>query len=287
MEKDITKDIVVVYHGKCPDGFSGAWVAWRKYGDHAEYVPYFHGEPLDAEIKNKDIIFIDVLPVESDLKRLISENKSVMAIDHHKTNEDRIKLITNYVFDLSKSGCVLAWEYFYPTEPIPKLLQYIQDMDIWQWKLDNSKEINAAIGLYDFNFSIWDDLTVDLSDSIKIKKHIIDGALIKKYEKQVIADIIEDNSQLVEFEGYRIYAVNSSVLSSQIGNILSIKKPPLAIIWQQRSDIITVGLRSNGTVDVGALAKKYGGGGHVGAAGFEIPLGQPFPWTVIENKNEK
>ena len=39
MDEPITKDIVIFYHKECQDGFSGAWVAWKKFGESADYVP--------------------------------------------------------------------------------------------------------------------------------------------------------------------------------------------------------------------------------------------------------
>lgn len=42
------------------------------------------------------------------------------------------------------------------------------------------------------------------------------------------------------------------------------------LIREEDEELCTVGLRSNSTVDVGALAKSFGGGGHKRAAGFEL-----------------
>ncbi len=109
MDQPITKDIVVFYHAECFDGFSAAWAVWKKMGDEANYMPLFYGRPMPIEAKNKKIIFVDFLPKENELKKLIAENISVVAIDHHKTNSETIKSVPDHVFDLSKSGAVLAW----------------------------------------------------------------------------------------------------------------------------------------------------------------------------------
>src|SRR3989344_3757446 len=39
------KKIAVLYHGGCPDGFGGAYAAWKKFGNMAEYIPLKHGKP--------------------------------------------------------------------------------------------------------------------------------------------------------------------------------------------------------------------------------------------------
>ncbi len=40
------KDIVVIYHKHCPDGFGAAYAAWKKFGDAAEYLPASYGDPV-------------------------------------------------------------------------------------------------------------------------------------------------------------------------------------------------------------------------------------------------
>src|SRR6185369_15825359 len=47
------------------------------------------------------------------------------------------------VFDIARSGAVLAWKYF--NEEIPPMAHIIEDRDLWLWKLPHSKEINAAL----------------------------------------------------------------------------------------------------------------------------------------------
>lgn len=44
----------------------------------------------------------------------------------------------------------------------------------------------------------------------------------------------------------------------------------VVFIREERESFCSVGLRSNAHVDVGAIAKGFGGGGHVRAAGFEL-----------------
>ncbi len=97
-----------------------------------------------------------------------------------------------------------------------------------------------------------------------------------------IQDSIEDDAQLVIFEGLEILAINSTVDGSFMGNALVERRPPMSIVWVESKDDIHVGLRSNGDVDVSVIAKKYGGGGHPGASGFSWPLGKEKPWKIIK-----
>jgi nanoRNase/pAp phosphatase (c-di-AMP/oligoRNAs hydrolase) len=85
------------------------------------------------------------------------------------------------------------------------------------------------------------------------------------------------------FVGLKTLAVNtaSKMLSSTIGHLLHKKQPPIGILWYESAGEYNVSLRSNGTVDVSKLAKKFGGGGHSAAAGFTIPISQKLPWKKI------
>ena len=47
----------------------------------------------------------------------------------------------------------------------------------------------------------------------------------------------------------------------------------MALLWFERGDGITqFSLRGDGSVDVSAIAKSFGGGGHHNAAGFQLSL---------------
>lgn len=286
MSLKINKKIVILYHGKCPDGFSGAWVAWKKFGDSAEYVPMPPGSDA-PDIEGKEVYCIDYIPDDvSGLKEFISRNKFVIAIDHHVSNESSVPLFTDSKFDKNKCGSMLAWEYFFPKQPVPILLKYVQDVDLWQWQLSNSKEFALYVDTVDFTFPVWEQLRSNFEDE-KFRADIIRQAqlLIKDKDKH-IRNSIEDDAQLVMFEGLEILAINATADGSFMGNALIELRPPMAIVWAESKNDIHVGLRSNGDVDVSAIAKKYGGGGHQKASGFSWPLGKEKPWKIIK-KDEK
>lgn len=274
------KAIIVLYHAGCPDGFSGAWVAHKKFGNQAAYIPIAAGATA-PDMGGKDVYLIDIIPQENGLREFITKNKSVIAIDHHETNRPLLTLFSDSHFNVSKSGSALAWEYFFPDQKMPFLLECIQDIDLWQWNHPESKTLSSYLNVMDFNFNSWEKLVADFEDP-DIRKDIVEKSnLLLRYESKKVQDIIKDNAHLVEFEGMRILAVNSSVLASQIGNNIVESNPPVSIVWVELKDKMYVSLRSDGTVNVGELAEKYGGGGHVRAAGFRIPFGSEKPWKII------
>lgn len=279
------KDVVVLYHAECPDGFSAAWVAWKKFADGADYVPVHHGESPPDSLTGKQIYILDFSFPKEMMTELVNNNKKVIAIDHHKSAQESTKMADEYVYETDRSGAVLAWQFFYPKLSVPWLLKYIGDRDTWTLELPETLAVGLVIDTFDKNFETWNKLSEELEDELMRREYVGKGELIQKYENKVVEDIVSSNREVVLFDGHEIYAVNApTFFASQIGNMLWKEKPPIAIVWQWSEGKINVSLRSdkNGSVDVSEIAKKYGGGGHKGAAGFQFDMQCGFPWNKVE-----
>jgi oligoribonuclease NrnB/cAMP/cGMP phosphodiesterase (DHH superfamily) len=107
----------------------------------------------------------------------------------------------------------------------------------------------------------------EFETEVGFNKYLEQGKLLT-VERETEIDGIVDGAEEVIFEGYKCLMVNSSIHMSFIGARLVGMMPPISIIWARRKNRIHISLRSDGTVDVSALAKKYGGGGHPSASGF-------------------
>lgn len=92
------KKIVVIYHGGCPDGFSGAWAAWKKFGNRAEYIGAYDRLALPHKLTDKEVYLIDYTYKPDLVKKLTQDNRRVTAIDHHITAEAAVKLTHHYSF---------------------------------------------------------------------------------------------------------------------------------------------------------------------------------------------
>src|SRR3990167_11323403 len=53
------KEIAVLYHGGCPDGFGGAYAAWKKFGDTAEYIPVKYGNTPPEGLAGREVYIVD------------------------------------------------------------------------------------------------------------------------------------------------------------------------------------------------------------------------------------
>ena len=253
---------VVLYHADCSDGFGAAWALWKKY-PKAKYQPVKHGFPPPTNLAGRHIVMVDFSYSRPALETMAQQAASLQVLDHHITAQDALAGLPFAYFDLKKSGAVLAWEWAHQ-QPAPWLLQYVQDKDLWNWALPCSREINAALASYPYDFHIWDTLRQDALEA--------EGRAILRYETELVGKIAA-SAVLLPFEGAIIPVVNSTVLTSQIGERLSAHHP-FCVMWHDRDGRRYYSLRSRDDgADVAAIATQYGGGGHTHAAGFSVALG--------------
>ncbi len=251
----------VLYHAECADGFGAAWAIWKQYPD-ARFIPVKHGNPPPPDLKDQRVVIVDFSYSRPILETMAAETNDLLILDHHITAEQSLAGLPYAYFDLKKSGAVLGWEWAHGTSA-PWLLQYIQDKDLWNWALPGSREINAAVASYPFDFHRWNHFNQpDLEQ---------EGRAILRYEQELVGKLAAQ-AMMVEFRNAVIPAVQSAILTSQIGERLSADHP-FCLIWHDRDNRRYFSMRSreDGT-DVGSIAASFGGGGHTHAAGFSVPL---------------
>lgn len=252
---------IVLYHAECLDGFGAAWAIWKRFPS-ARFVPAKHGLPPPNDLAGRHVVIVDFSYARETLQALAGKAKSLLVLDHHITAQHALAGLPYAYFDQSKSGAILAWEWAHE-EPVPWLLRYVQDKDLWQWALPGSREINAALASYPFDFTVWDGFRQERLEE--------EGRSILRYENELVGKITEE-AVIVSFQGHRVPAVQSAVLTSQLGERLC-QGYPFCVIWHDRDGRRYYSLRSNAAgADVAAIALAYGGGGHTHAAGFSVPL---------------
>lgn len=264
--------IYVLYHADCHDGFGAAWAAWKRLkGEGAIYIPVRYGEPL-PELPNAQEVYILDFSYPRDVLEELAQRVRLLAIDHHKTAQEALEGFPHAIFDMGKSGAVLAWEHFHPGKRVPKLLEYVQDRDLWKWELPRSREVSAALRAYPMDFEVWDELNIKaiLGDLAK------EGEGILRFVQAEVGRIV-DRAVLSDkaFPGYKVPIVNTTAFRSEVGEELLKRYPdsPFAATYMVRPDGKVVwSLRSRGDFDVSEIAKARGGGGHKAAAGFTVDI---------------
>ena len=281
MKQKNAPPVVVLYHAFCRDGFASAWVAWKKFGDRARYMPSNHNDT--PAVAGSIVYAIDLAYPDDILSALEDRNVSVTVIDHHESAKAWITRRPGNIFDIRHCGAVLAWNYFFPARAMPRLLRHIEDEDLWRKKLPGTREITLALDALPKKFAAWDRAARECQDFSKRKKYLIIGKAIDAYRQTIIANIVSA-ARMVRFDGRKVFVANASQeFRSEVGAALArMGKSHISIVWTEGKNRRYVSLRSDGVVDVAAVAVRYGGGGHHNAAGFIVANGDPFPWTVIK-----
>lgn len=257
---------LVLYHADCTDGFGAAWAIWKRYPE-AQFVPADHGHPPPVSCAGRRVVIVDFSYPRPILEEMSEQATAIQVLDHHITAKEALSGLPYVHFDLDKSGAVLAWEWAHGTAA-PWLLQYVQDKDLWTWKLPGSREISAGLNSYPYDFRVWDALNQDVLEQ--------EGRAILRFEARLVTKLIQ-HTVWVRFEGETVPCVPSAILTSQIGERLSAGQP-FCLIWHDRNGRRYFSMRSDANgADVARIAVKYGGGGHRHAAGFSVPLHEAGP----------
>jgi len=260
------KPDTILYHGNCPDGFGAAFCAWKVLGSTATYTPCSHGDP-PPDCTGKHVAVFDFCWSKDKLRAIQAQTASFVLLDHHISAMNENQDEPFCYFDMKKSGARLAWDFFFPEQPPPKLIEYVQDRDLWTWIMPDSKAFNLAHDLHAHEFEAWDKLL----DDTAVTKQIEQGKTLLKYQTSLV-EAIAKKAFKVNWSGKAVYAVNSVNFASDVGNFLSSRDDcDFALIWgyNQERKLFECSLRSDDDVNnVSLVAKKFGGGGHARAAGF-------------------
>ena len=279
------KEIVILYHGKCPDGFGGAYAAWKKFGNAATYIPVDHGDAPPEGLDGREVYLVDFCyETAEQMDALAESTKHLVVLDHHESAKELVVRAPEHVYDKERSGATIAWSYFHSETPLPRLMTYLEDGDLYRYSLPETRDIFSYLLVLPFEFIAWDKLASRLENNAEraevLKKA---GAYTEFFE--ALAQTSIERAKKVRFEGHEIYFVAthpSMTMKSYVGNQLYKKLPPFALVVTAHPNGFGVSIRGDGSINVSEIAEKYGGGGHPNASGFFVPNGTDLPWVEVE-----
>jgi len=265
-----------IYHGNCLDGFAAAWAVRYALGEDVDFYKGIHQQP-PPDVSGRDVFLVDFSYRKEVLQDMLQKAASITIIDHHMSAEQDLSELLKSgelkgLFDMNRSGAMLAWYWFNPDQQPPQLIRHIQDRDLWLFKLEGTRQITAALSSYPFDFKVWDKLMASSKDELDALRR--DGEAIERKLQKDIKELIASGLRRMVIAGYDVPVLNApSVYVSDAGHIMSIGEPFAACYWDH-PDGRSFSLRSSDDgIDVAEVAKKYGGGGHEKAAGFTVKIG--------------
>lgn len=288
-----SENAYIFYHENCMDGLFAAASAYLTYGRDALYIPVSYNEytynektctltvgDADYYLQDAVVYILDFSFPRPVMDSLLESVGYLVWLDHHKTafemwNTPVGRYVSSVpseytiVLDNDQSGAMLAWKYFQGGATAPRIISNIDDRDRWQWKLNWSAEIAAAL-------QARQPMTVseaaDLIPDVAYPSLISEGKSILKSAQALQRQVIQHSMPCV-INGHHGYAVNSPVYPSEIGNFLAKLSQTYTLVWyMDDTGKVKCSLRSVPDFDVSEIAKSFGGGGHKNAAGFTCTM---------------
>lgn len=296
---------LVLTHANCVDGCCCRAILEQQFGNNADYIEVDYSD-FNIDIperyksfkdkvqvyNNTEVIMADICLSKEFIDMFLSNKNEVTIIDHHKTvipliNELRemVKLNPEIPLTLIFSdennicGAKMTWLNYNKNTKIPRMVDVVEDYDLWLFKLEETQYFHAALlenGIQpkDIEKSYWIDLLNNLElfeEKTKKGKEIY-----QSYQKMLNEYAI--TAKEVILNGEKGLMVNAPIkYRSDLGNLVAEKSGSFALIWDEQDDgVVACSLRSKLGFDVRVLAEKFNGGGHTNAAAFRINNKEKF-----------
>lgn len=260
---------LIIYHRNCTDGHTAAWVAFNALpGSDADLHAAHYGEP-PPDVEGRNVYIVDFSYPRDVLLAMKERTASLVVLDHHKTAAADLEGLDFCTFDMEESGASLTWRHFHGDKPMPKLVQYVRDRDLWRWVLPHSREVSEYIRLREFSVSEWDKLEVTL-DADLASAVSIGCALRRATDKRVREAASKPVPVVIAGVDFRV--TNATTDFSEVAGELAKETGAGAAYFHRKDGRVQFSLRGDERVDVAKVAAVFGGGGHTAAAGFDVSL---------------
>jgi oligoribonuclease NrnB/cAMP/cGMP phosphodiesterase (DHH superfamily) len=298
-----------IYHGNCADGFGAAWVVRKYFGGEVDFhAGVYQNSPPD--VKGRLVMLVDFSYKRDALLEMAKGSQAVLVLDHHKSAIEDLhadgcfiidmgsyqgqlgwpRFMDNValdsveggpriytVFDQAKSGAGLCWDFLFPGEPRPDLINRIEDRDLWRFAYPDTRAIQASVFSYPYDFDTWDMLFK--ADLAVLRT---EGEAIERKHFKDIRELLGVVTRRMVIGGHNVPVANLPyTLTSDAGHQLASNGEPFACCYWDTAQGRVFSLRSTDDgLDVSAIAKQYGGGGHRNASGFRVSYDEAGAFEV-------
>ncbi|CAJ2667200.1 unnamed protein product [Trifolium pratense] len=321
----------ILYHYPCPDGVFAALAAHLYFKATSSFSPLFFPNTVYSPLRVEDLplseisdlYLLDFVGPPGFVQEISTKVPRVIILDHHKTaleslcsedtslGENVIKVI-----DMDRSGATIAFDYFkeklvnpdvgvvvnQPSvlgefERARQLFQYIEDVDLWRWRLQNSKAFTS--GLKDLKIEFDARINPSLFDqllSLDLDNVISKGMVSLSHKQKLIDECLSKSYEIALGNGAygHCLAVNAdttlSELRSELGHQLATKSQKLklrgigAVVYNvpelENDQKLKISLRSVENEDTTPISQEFGGGGHRNASSFMLKSEEFEQWKV-------
>ena len=273
------------YHSADLDGHcSGAIVKMAE--PECEMFPINYGQPFPwDQIRPGEVVMMVDFSLQpfADMIRL-NELATLVWIDHHKTALDDAAASGVRIDGIQREGlgaCALVWEWMHRGETMPYSVRLLAEYDVWAHHDANCLPFQYGLRLKSTwpDSEVWRRLLRPGSGIVYMADILRRGDIALRVEVKTNEIYATSCAYETEFEGMRCIAMNRMCCNSKAFDpIVDPEKHDAMLTWGWRDGKWTVSLyAAREDVDVSVVARRYGGCGHKGAAGFqcrgELPAG--------------
>ncbi|KAL1357018.1 hypothetical protein HN51_009021 [Arachis hypogaea] len=316
----------ILYHYPCPDGAFAALAAHLYFKatclpslffPNTVYRPLTpHDLPL-TQISH--LYLLDFVGPPHFLQDISAKVQRVIVLDHHKTalemlgSENLGAKNVDKVIDMERSGATIALDYFKEKlmnhdavkhqyvldefERVRQLFRYIEDGDLWRWKLHNSKAFSSGLKDLNIEFDVRKNPSMfDQLLSLDLDCVISQGMKSLSHKQKLMDDCISKSYEIALGNGAFgcCLAVDAdttlSELRSELGHQLAMKSQKMklrgigAIVYKvpelENDHKFKISLRSVENEDTTPISQEFGGGGHRNASSFMLSCEEFEQWKV-------
>ena len=296
---------LIISHIADPDGVTPIILSKLVF-EEFDYI-LSENKDVNDNVKNNldkyDFIYVVDLNISEELADFIEENykEKIMIIDHHLSCNNMNKYSFIEVNAEGKeSGTSLYYKYLLNNynnnllnrESTKMLVEHVRTMDIYDFSKTSKEEaekLEMIFKIYGKDKFIDKFYNVIINDLELYSKEDLN---LVELEKERIQRYIEEKEFIeISLDNKRVGVVFAERYISELGNYLINKYDYLDYIVLINMDK-KISYRGNGKVDLSVIAKKFGGGGHVNAAGNCLPSGlkekvikEIFPDAIIKEES--
>lgn len=257
---------ICIYHAACADGVAAAWAVRKYYGDMIDLWPAEYGDAPPG-VTGREVIIVDFSYPREQLVAMAKKAVRILVLDHHASAAADLQDLpanAHAIFDTNRCGAMLAWQQFHTGTVAPLLFDYIQDRDLWQWKIPGSRAVMAAVYSHPMTIETMDELI-----GTPVGQLQREGAALLRKQRADVEAIAARAVRWMRFGEITVPAANVPwMYASEVGEKLA-EGQPFAATYFDDADGRKWSLRSTPDgADVRQVAEALGGGGHRNAAGF-------------------
>lgn len=278
------KELKVFYHSADLDGIMSGAILKTKFPnadfqgwDYKDNIP-----KIQDLLRYKKICLVDItFPI--DYLNLLGESIDVIVIDHHISFKKQADQLNNlnfeYVYNNELSACEIAYKHFISSR-IPFLLKAVGDYDTWRTNNDEEKWNTETMP---FQMALKTDI-ITIEDGKSLLEFADDYETIDRINKRGLSIYHYVNTEYKKlakdfsfekrcFGNLRGLFLNIPIFNADmLKSVYDSKKHDILVGFNIVGDSYKVSLRcpEDKDIDVSEIARRFGGGGHKKASGFQI-----------------